>query len=116
MSCPTHSVLFCSSLFPLQDGILNDAELNAFQVGQPPFAPACLPAAAYQLLPVCRLAGALKPVLSLASRSPPLLCPALISPPPVLLSLQVLCFNAPLQADELVGVKQVVAERIEQVN
>ena len=42
----------------LQDGILNDAELNAFQV---------------------------------------------------------LCFNAPMQAEELVGVKQVVAERIEQV-
>ena len=42
----------------LQDGVLNDAELNAFQV---------------------------------------------------------LCFNAPLQAEELVGVKQVVAERIEQV-
>ena len=42
----------------MQDGILNDAELNAFQV---------------------------------------------------------LCFNAPLQAEELVGVKQVVAERIEQV-
>ncbi|PRW57931.1 mitochondrial Rho GTPase 1-like isoform A [Chlorella sorokiniana] len=29
-------------------------------------------------------------------------------------AFQVLCFNAPLQADELVGVKQVVAERIEQ--
>lgn len=28
---------------------------------------------------------------------------------------QVLCFNAPLQAEELIGVKQVVAERIEQV-
>lgn len=35
---------------------------------------------------------------------------------PLLRFLQVLCFNAPLQADELVGVKQVVAERIEQVS
>lgn len=30
-------------------------------------------------------------------------------------AFQVLCFNAPLQTEELVGVKQVVAERIEQV-
>lgn len=53
---PTTTI--CTSPNASQDGILNDAELNAFQV---------------------------------------------------------LCFNAPLQADELVGVKQVVAERIEQV-
>ena len=58
LAATTRCIRLPTILLLLQDGVLNDAELNAFQV---------------------------------------------------------LCFNAPLQAEELVGVKQVVAERIEQV-
>ena len=79
----------------MQDGILNDAELNAFQV-------LCFNAPSTRLpcLPACSRTCLQDGILNDAELN----------------AFQVLCFNAPLQAEELVGVKQVVAERIEQVS